>query len=47
MISEANQAALHAARLSFILALASRCCPTVVREWRDNHQTRRSPTGSP
>ena len=35
MISEANQVALHAARLSFILGTRIPLLPDVVREWRD------------
>jgi hypothetical protein len=37
MISEANQVALRAAGLSFILGARIPFLPDVVREWRDNH----------
>jgi transposase len=37
MISEANQIALQAARLSFILGTRMPYVPDVVREWRDKH----------
>jgi transposase len=37
MISEANQTALQAAGLSFILGARIPFLPDVVREWRDNH----------
>ena len=37
MISEANQVALQAAGLSYILGARIPFLPDVVREWRDNH----------
>ena len=37
MISEANQIALQAAGLSFILGTRIPYLPDVVREWRDKH----------
>ena len=37
MISEANQLALHAAELSYILGARIPYLPDVVRQWRDNH----------
>jgi hypothetical protein len=37
MISEANQVALQAARLSYILGTRMPHLPDVVREWRDKH----------
>jgi Transposase DDE domain len=37
MISEANQIALQAAKLSFILGARISFLPDVVREWRDKH----------
>ena len=37
MISEANQVALQAARLSYILGARIPYLPDVVREWRDKH----------
>ena len=45
MISEANQVALQAARLSFILGTRIPFLPDVVREWRDKHPDERSLTG--
>ena len=45
MISEANQVALHAARLSFILGTRIPLLPDVVREWRDNHPDEAIPDG--
>ena len=46
MISEANQSAIEAAGLSFILGARIPDVPYVVREWRDEHPgRRRSPTG--
>jgi hypothetical protein len=38
MISEANQVALQAAGLSFVLGTRIPFLPDVVREWRDKHQ---------
>ena len=37
MISEANQVALQAAGLSFVLGTRIPQLPDIVREWRDNH----------
>jgi len=45
MISEANQVALHAARLSFILGTRIPLLPDVVREWRDKHPDEAIPDG--
>lgn len=45
MISEANQIALHAARLSFILGTRIPHLPDVVREWRDKHPGQDIPDG--
>jgi hypothetical protein len=45
MISEANQAALQAAGLSFILAARIPHLPDVVREWRDTHPDEAIPEG--
>lgn len=38
MISEANQVALHAAGLTYILGARIPLLPGVVGEWRDNHR---------
>jgi hypothetical protein len=43
MISEANQTALQAAGLSFILGARIPYLPDVVREWRDKHPRPRDP----
>ena len=45
MISEANQIALQAAGLSFILGTRIPHLPDVVREWRDNHPDQDVPDG--
>lgn len=45
MISEANQVALQAAGLSFILGARIPCLPDVVREWRDKHPGEATPDG--
>ena len=45
MISEANQVALQAAGLSFILGARIPFLPDVVREWRDNHPDEAVPDG--
>ena len=45
MISEANQVALQAARLSFILGTRIPYLPDVVREWRDKHPGEPIPEG--
>jgi hypothetical protein len=45
MISEANQVALHAAGLSFILGARIPFLPDVVREWRDKHPDEPVPDG--
>lgn len=45
MISEANQVALHAAGLSFILGARIPYLPGVVREWRDKHPDEAAPDG--
>jgi hypothetical protein len=45
MISEANQVALKAAGLSFILGTRIPFLPDVVREWRDNHPDEPIPDG--
>ena len=45
MISEANQNAMQAAGLSFILGARIPYLPDVVREWRDNHPDEDIPTG--
>jgi hypothetical protein len=45
MISEANQTALQAAGLSFILGTRMPHLPDVVREWRDNHPDEAIPDG--
>ena len=37
MISEANQATLHSAKLTYILGARIRLLSDVVREWRDEH----------
>jgi transposase len=45
MISEANQVALQAAGLSFILGARIPYVPDVVREWRDKHPDKAIPDG--
>jgi Transposase DDE domain len=45
MISEANQVALQAARLSYILGARIPYLPDVVREWRDKHPGEAIPDG--
>ena len=45
MISEANQIALQAARLSFILGTRIPYLPDVVREWRSKHPDEAVPDG--
>jgi len=45
MISEANQVALQAAGLSFILGARIPHLPDVVREWRDKHPNEAVPDG--
>jgi Transposase DDE domain len=45
MISEANQVALQAAGLSFILGARIPYLPDVVREWRDEHPDEAIPDG--
>ena len=45
MISEANQVALQAAGLSFILGTRIPFLPDVVREWRDKHPDQAIPDG--
>src|SRR4029077_12707022 len=45
MISEANQVALQAAGLSFILGTRIPHLPDVVREWRDKHSGEAIPDG--
>ena len=45
MISEANQVALQAAGLSFILGARIPHLPDVVREWRDKHPDEAVPDG--
>jgi hypothetical protein len=45
MISEANQVALQAAGLSFILGARIPFLPDVVREWRDKHPDEPVPDG--
>jgi hypothetical protein len=45
MISEANQVALHAAGLSYILGARIPYLPDVVREWRDKHPDEAVPDG--
>jgi hypothetical protein len=45
MISEANQTALQAAGLSFILGAKIPYVPDVVREWRDKHPGEAIPDG--
>ena len=45
MISEANQVALQAAGLSFILGTRIPYLPDVVREWRDTHPDEAIPDG--
>ena len=43
MISEANQIAIQAAGLSFILGAKMPYLPDVIREWRDNHPDQEVP----
>jgi Transposase DDE domain len=45
MISEANQVALQAAALSFVLGTRIPYLPDVVREWRDTHPDQAVPDG--
>jgi hypothetical protein len=45
MICEANQVALAAAGLSFILGARILYLPDVVREWRDTHPEQTIPEG--
>ncbi len=45
MISEANQVALQAAQLSFVLGTRIPQLPDVVREWRDQHPGEAIPDG--
>jgi Transposase DDE domain len=45
MISEANQVALHAAKLTYILGARIPFVPDVVREWRDKHPDEAIPDG--
>ena len=45
MISEANQVALQASELSFILGTKIPYMPDVVREWRDKHPDEQIPDG--
>jgi transposase len=45
MISEANQTALQAARLSFILGTRIPFLPDVARQWRDTHPDEQIPDG--
>jgi hypothetical protein len=45
MISEANQVALQAAELSFILGARIPHLPDVVRQWRDKHPEQAVPDG--
>jgi hypothetical protein len=45
MISEANQIALQASGLSFILGTRIPFVPDVVREWRDKHPGQDIPDG--
>ena len=45
MISAANQIALQAARLSFILGTKIAFMPDVVRRWRDAHRGEAIPDG--
>ncbi len=45
MISEANQVALHAAGLTYILGARIPLLPGVVGEWRDNHRDEAIPDG--
>jgi hypothetical protein len=45
MISEANQIALQASGLSFILGTRIPFVPDVVREWRDTHPDEAIPDG--
>ena len=45
MTSEANQVALHAAGLSYILGARIPFLPDVVRQWRDKHPDEAIPDG--
>jgi hypothetical protein len=45
MISEANQVAMQAAGLSYILGTRTPYLPDVVREWRDKHSNEAIPDG--
>lgn len=45
MISEANQVALHTAKLTYILGARIPFLPDVVREWRDKHPDEAIPDG--
>lgn len=45
MISEANQVALHAAKLTYILGARIPFLPDVVRQWRDKHPDEAVPDG--
>src|SRR5208283_830706 len=45
MISEANQKAIFAARLSFILGTRIPYVPQVISEWRDKHPGQQIPDG--
>jgi hypothetical protein len=45
MISEANQKAITAAGLSFILGTRIAYVPQVICEWRDNHPGEQIPDG--
>jgi hypothetical protein len=45
MISEANQRAIAAARLSFILGTRIPYVPQVITEWRDKHPNQQIPDG--
>lgn len=45
MISEANQKAIIAAELSFILGTRIPYVPQIIAEWRDKHPIKRSPMG--
>ena len=45
MISEANQTALQAAGLSFVLGARIPRLPDVVREWRAKHRGQELPDG--
>src|SRR4051794_6950403 len=45
MISEANQVAMQAAGLSYILGTRTPYLPDVVREWRNKHSNEAIPDG--